>query len=60
MSKQKTDKEDQEEFNVVIKNWKTGEVIRTYSNVSPEDLRYIKAEHHQFAPPSWDLEFAKV
>jgi hypothetical protein len=47
-------------FNVVIKNWKTGEVVSTYSNVDADEVARIEADNHAHAPASWDVEVTKI
>lgn len=47
-------------YNVVIKNWKTGEIISTYNNVTAEELVEIEANHQAYAQAAWDLEFEEV
>ena len=47
-------------FNVVVKNWKTGEVKATYLRVTETELVQLETEHHAYAPADWDMEVAKV
>lgn len=47
-------------FNVVIKNWKTGEVVSTYNNVTVDQLAAIEADHHRWAHAALDLEYTEA
>lgn len=47
-------------YNVVIKNWKTGVIVSTYSNVTADELAHLEAEHHAHAQAAWDLEATKA
>ncbi len=47
-------------FNVVIKNWKTGEVVSIYKGVTAEQLERIECLHHAHAQAAHDLEFTEV
>lgn len=47
-------------YNVVIKNWKTGQLVSTYSNVNAEELSRIEAGHHAHANAALDLEYTEA
>jgi hypothetical protein len=47
-------------FNVVIKNWKTGEVVSTYANVTAEQLAAIEADHPRWGHAALDLEYTEA
>lgn len=47
-------------FDVVIKNWRTGEVMVSYAGVTHDELKQLEASHHQYAPSAWDLEFTEA
>lgn len=47
-------------FNVVIKNWKTGEIVSTYNNITADQLAALEADHHTHAHAALDLEATEV
>lgn len=47
-------------YNVIVKNWKTGEVVSTYSGATAEQLAAMQQYHHEHAHSSLDLEATEV
>lgn len=47
-------------FNVVVKNWRTGEVVSTYTNIDKVALAAIEVDWYANAPASWDLDITEI
>lgn len=47
-------------YHVIIKNWRTGEVMSEGNGVSSEELAKIEADHHANGHPFCDVEATEI
>jgi hypothetical protein len=47
-------------YRVIIKNWKTGEIMRECYGVSAEELAKMEAYHHAHGHPFCDVEATEI
>jgi hypothetical protein len=47
-------------YHVIIKNWKTGQIVSEYHGASAEELAKIEANHHAHGHPFCDVEATEI
>jgi hypothetical protein len=47
-------------YHVIIKNWKTGQIVSEYHGASAEELAKIEADHHAHGHPFCDVEATEI
>lgn len=60
LSRRITMKNQTTKYLVIIKNWKTGQIMQTFEGVTAEDLEKIEIRHHKQGNPDCDVEATEI
>ena len=47
-------------YHVIIKNWRTGQIMQTFEGVTAEDLEKMELRQHAHGHPDHDVEATEI